>query len=302
MTLSQKTFLFRYDGAPENDAFFEHARASDQLVYRGPQIKLQRGWIPDFIQVSLTHNPFGCSLTIIELENTDTAALISARKYLLEPSEDILTTFRRYLQQVLKECSQGGDPRAGEIQKLNEAVSGTAPVTLYTAAGLRQPPQIVETFPLIDQSNAPRTPTLHPHKESVADPLDGDLSARTHKNLSRSVLILDAVVRGWDKSDASLRAWRNHRSQPLRHQIKTHPADFPVLAALLLGRKVGLSLRLSDAARELSALWNTFQAGRHSETSVRDAIIRFLPIDRALDPRASVRIAFDKARLALWPG
>jgi hypothetical protein len=110
------------------------------------------------------------------------------------------------------------------------------------------------------------------------------------------VLILDAVVRGWDKSDASLRAWRNLRSQPLRRELRENLTAFPALVSLLLGQKTGIRLTVNDAARELSEIWNRLQPGRHSEPSVLTVIKNFLPIDRTLEPNASVRIAFDKAR------
>lgn len=140
--------------------------------------------------------------------------------------------------------------------------------------------------------------TVPPHDEAEPAHLEGDLalSARAHKNLSRSVLILDAVVRGWDKSDASLRAWRNLRSQPLRRELRQDLDGFPALASLLLVQKTGVRLTVNDAARELSEIWNRLQPERHSERSVLAVIERFLPIDRTLAPNASVRIAFDKAR------
>jgi hypothetical protein len=122
------------------------------------------------------------------------------------------------------------------------------------------------------------------------------LSPRAHKNLSRSILILDAVIRGWDKSDATLRAWRNLRSQPLRRQIREHPEESPALVSRLLGEKSGVRLTINDAARELSIIWNGFQPEHYSESSVLAAIKKFLPSDVALEPNAPARIAFEKAR------
>jgi hypothetical protein len=39
------TFLFRFDGAQENDAFLEQARSKGHLVYAGLAMQLDRGWI-----------------------------------------------------------------------------------------------------------------------------------------------------------------------------------------------------------------------------------------------------------------
>ncbi len=292
-----KTFLFRFDGARENDAFLEAARSKGHVVYAGLVMTLERGWIPDFIEVVVEDDGAKCSMTLVELEATENVALVSARKYLAEPSESVSMTFRQYLQRVLQRCRSTADPRAQEIQRLNDALL-TSPVTVWTAAALRQPPRVVERLPLSDQRRGLQPSAVVPQNTEQPAYLAGEvsLSARDHKTLSRSVLILDAVVRGWDKSDASLRAWRNLRAQPLRREIQKHTDAFPALAALLLGQKSGVRLTINDAARELSEIWNRLHPGRHSEPSVLAAITNFLPVDRALDPNASVRVAFERAR------
>lgn len=176
-------------------------------------------------------------------------------------------------------------------------MGGDSRIRVWTAAALRQPPEVVEKLPLIDQGvELPHGATIPQNEPESA--LEGDLalSARAHKNLSRSVLLLDAVVRGWDKSDASLRAWRNLRSQPSRRQITEKPDAYPALASLLLGQKTGVRLTLNDVACELAAIWSGFQRGRHSEQSVLALINKCLPIDRTLAPSAPVRSAFIHAR------
>lgn len=110
------------------------------------------------------------------------------------------------------------------------------------------------------------------------------------------MLILDAVVRGWDKSETSLRAWRNLRAQPLRREIKNDTSRFPTPSALLLGHKLGIRLSINDVARELAQVWDRQQPGQYSEQTVLAAITRFLPLDQELDPKATVRVAFEKAR------
>ncbi len=262
---------------------------------------LNRGWIPDFVEVSLDDNPVSCSLTIFELESNEGVALASARKYLPESSQDIFTAFRQYLRRVLQRCRSTSDPRTDDIQQLDDTLDRIPHPSIWAAAALRRPPRTVERLPLIDQGHTPRTletnSVTHEPRGSLAGELS--LSAREHKTLSRSVLILDAVTRGWDKSDASLRAWRNLRSQPLRNDIQLNSSGFPALSVLLLGQKTGVRVNIDDVARELSAVWNRFQSGQHSEASVRAALEKFLPLGRELDPNAPVRVAFEGARAVL---
>jgi len=197
--------------------------------------------------------------------------------------------------------SKPGAGQVEDIDKVSNALAGRSPITIWTAGALREPPHLVERLPLIDQGSALHSRAVDTQIETQIGTLEGQLllSPRDHKTLSRSVLILDAVVRGWDKSDASLRAWRNLRAQPLRNHIQQHPQDFPTLTTLLLGRKEGARIMINDAARELSIIWSEFQPGKHSETTVLAAIASFLPIDRTLDISAPVRAAFEKANLIL---
>jgi len=291
-----KRFLFRFDGARENDAFLEAYRSKGHVVYAGQVVTLERGWIPDFVEVHVDEHG-QCTMTLIELEASETRALVGARKYLAESSEHISTTFRQHLQRVLERCRSTADPRAADVQVLNDALSRSS-IEVWTAAALREPPNIIERLPLIDQGRSSHVPAVISQSAEPAAHLDGELSlsARVHKRVSRSVLILDAVVRGWDNSDASLRAWRNLRTQPLRREIAANSSSFPALAALLLGQKTGVRLTINDAARELSEVWNRFRPGRYSEHSVLAAIGKFLPVDQELNPNAPVRVAFEKAR------
>jgi hypothetical protein len=294
-----KTFLFRFDGARENNEFLEHARLKGHLVYAGLVMQLQHGWIPDFVEVSLDEETTKCMITIVELESTEVTALISARKYLPESSKDILSIFRQYLHRVLQKCRKTADPRVEDIQMVLDTLGRSTKIGIWSAGGLRQPPQVVEMLPLFDQGLVSEDTSIDLQTEKKSDYLTGEvaLSSRDHKNLSRSILILDAVIRGWDKSDASLRAWRNLRSQPLRRQIQKYSVDFPALSALLLGQKYGIRVMIDDVTSEVSVIWNEFQPKCHTETTVLAALSRFLPIDRTLDPNESVRIAFEKARM-----
>jgi hypothetical protein len=64
------TFLFRIDGAKDNDAFFNALRPSMSFVYAGVDIQVgSSGWSPDLIKCSLGEtNQF--KLTLIELDAT----------------------------------------------------------------------------------------------------------------------------------------------------------------------------------------------------------------------------------------
>jgi hypothetical protein len=293
------TFLFRFDGARENDEFLNLARSKGHLVYAGLAMQLQRGWIPDFVEVSLDEKAATCTITIVELESTEGSALVSARKYLPESSKDILSIFQKYLLRVLQKCRTTADPRVEDIQRVLDGLAGSTKIGMWSAGALRQLPRIVERLPLIDQGRESDGVSIYPQAEARPDPFEGEisLSARQHKNLSRSILILDALIRGWDNSGASLRAWRSSRSQPLRRYVEKHSVDFPTLSALLIGQKTGSRLMIEDVAREVSVIWNGLQPDRHTEATVRAALSRFMPIDLTLDPNAPVRIAFEKARL-----
>jgi hypothetical protein len=293
------TFLFRFDGARENDPFLNHARSKGHLVYAGIAMQLQRGWMPDFVEVSLDDKVATCAITIVELESTEGSALVSARKYLPESSKDILSIFLKYLQRVLQKCRTTADPRVEDIQRVLDALACTPKIGIWSAGALRQPPRIIERLPLIDQGRVSDSASIDPQAEKKPDSLEGEisLSARQHKTLSRSILILDAVIRGWDNSDASLRAWRNSRSQPLRRHVEKHSVNFPALSALLFGQKTGSRVMIEDVAREVSVVWNDFQPDRHTEATVRTVLSRFMPVDLTLDQNAPVRIAFEKARL-----
>ena len=293
-----QTFLFRFDGARDNDDFLEHSRSQGHIVYAGLAMQLNYGWIPDFIEVSQHDDLPTYVVTIIELESTSNVARVSARKYLPESSQDVVSIFRQYLQRVLERCRLTADSRMESIQKLHDALKSPSLISVWSAGALRQQPYLVEQLPLIDQGRALLAAGDNPQITMQSGFLTGtvSLSPRDHKSLSRSVLILDAVARRWDMSDATLRAWRNHRSQPLRRQIRENEGDFPALCLLLLGSKLGVQVVINDAARELATIWSQFELERHSEASVISALEKFLPIDRTLDKNASVRIAFEKAR------
>ena len=110
------TCLFRIDGAKENDAFFAAMRSSASLVYAGLDFRVgSAGWVPDLVMVSVAEPPRRCSLTLIELEATESVALISSRRYLPENSAEILAAFMAYLGRVIRQCRSTADARGSEF-------------------------------------------------------------------------------------------------------------------------------------------------------------------------------------------
>jgi hypothetical protein len=112
------TYLFRIDGAKDNDDFFGAMRASVQHVYAGADFRVgAAGWIPDLVKLVVDEPPARCSLTLIELEATESVALISCRKYLPEDSASIVSAFRKYLDRVISQCRISADPREAEFSQ-----------------------------------------------------------------------------------------------------------------------------------------------------------------------------------------
>ena len=88
-------YLLRFDGAKENDEFFDTARQRPDVVYYAGSEMRVGTWIPDGIRVRLSE-PSGelatIDIVLIELEPTDVQARISARKYLPESSNVIVAS------------------------------------------------------------------------------------------------------------------------------------------------------------------------------------------------------------------
>jgi hypothetical protein len=73
-------YLFRIDGAKDNDEYFANMRSSVAHAYAGVEFRVGKvGWIPDLVRVVIEASPDRCTLTLIELEQTESVALISCR-------------------------------------------------------------------------------------------------------------------------------------------------------------------------------------------------------------------------------
>jgi hypothetical protein len=151
-------YLFQIDCARNNDAFFQ-AAAKQPLVsvfYRGAGFQVgEAPWIPDGVQVDTDESPVRCSLTLLELEERKSEALISCRKYLPEDSTRVLHAFREYLRRKIGECKSTADTRERALTALERLLQQGAPVRVKTACALRSAPFIIiEALPLIDQPNS----------------------------------------------------------------------------------------------------------------------------------------------------
>jgi hypothetical protein len=243
------SYLFRFDGSRDNDDYLEQGRSRGYIVFVGIEMRVSAGWVPDFMRVVLDEPTARCTLTLVELEADANSARVSARKYLPESASSIVEGFLAYLERALAQCRATADPRHKSIHELITTIRGSQNIALTTAGALRNQFVFIEELPLIDQGPVDVS-RPKPEQQSVrASVLQGQtiLVPIEHKVLFRAVLILDAVVRGWDKSGASLRAWRNLRSQPLKAAIRRQSEFYPELTCLLLSHKTGLGTFRSPA-------------------------------------------------------
>lgn len=301
MTVVTQEYLFRFDGSRENDRFMELGREGTDLVFAGKELRLgpSPGWIPDYLRVTVEDEGERCRIAIIELEADAGAARIAARKYLPEPSQAILDTFLRYLERASNHCRSTADPRLALLERLQRTLVTSPLVRVVTVGCQRHSVQPVEELPLIDQGLSLPEKRRRPETDSTpARPLSGQatLSPIEHKHLFRTILVLDAVVRGWDKSGASLRAWRNSRTQPLRADLRRMEGACPQLRKLVLGGKQGVTVDLDEVARELSAIWAPIAPRPYAPSDVLRAIEQYLPVAAELSSSGPAQEAFRRAR------
>lgn len=219
-------YLFRLDGSKENDGFLEFAISQGvEQVYAGVEMKVGSGWIPDFVEVCCDLAEKTCMIKLIELEAAETAALVSARKYLPEESSFILRAFDTYLDRVLDLCRATSDTRRDAFLQLKTFLTEARSVTVRTAAALRTSRAFVEDLPLIDQPQPQEIIRTQkpPTPQSITFKGELSLPPRARKTLFRALLILDGVVRGRDYSAANVKNWLTHRTQPLKVAVKEAP-------------------------------------------------------------------------------
>lgn len=296
-------YLFRLDLAKENDEFMRLSGFEGfAQVYSGAVIKIGSGWIPDFIEVVYDSPQSACTVTLIELEATKAAALISARKYLPEDASHILSALDSYIDRVVKQCRTRADPRLPAFAALKDFLLQADTITVFTAGALRISRRYVEKLPLMRQPYLKHV--IRPVKTTTDHSIDfrgkPRLIPRDRKTLFRAVLVLDAVVRECDYSGATFKNWLNLRTQPIKVAVREAPEKYPVLDAFLRAdTRSGGSVDCEGIAQELSALWSTTRELRLEGQHVSRLVERFFPVVSSLRSADPVATAFDKAKSVL---
>lgn len=298
-------FLFRVDGNKDNDDFFAASRVGAACAYAGVDFRVGRsGWIPDLVKVAIDDPPVRCTLTLIELEATESVALISCRKYLPEDSADIVAAFVDYLDRVVRQCRSTADPREAAIIRLKELLPGVEHVRVMTAGALRASASFVEELPLIDQPG-------HIARKS-AEPQNGHEPARIFQGLlrlsqqqaqtmGRCIMILDAVIRGFDHSAATLGAWRaQDRSQPMKYLLAEDSNSYPALRALVFGAgNRGLTLDFEAILAELVTIWSDTPHRDVGAEHARALISQYFPVASDIRKHDKMDGIFESARVFL---
>ena len=189
--------------------------------------------IPDLVEVEIDDDGIVYTITLIELEALEISALVSCRKYLPEPSTEILHQFVAYLETVMSQCKATADPRLDDIRSLRMALGGQVRVVIHTAGALRSSTEFLEVHSLLDQpermsiSASPATIT----KKDFEIGGTRSLSREETDGLRRTVRILHAVVTGQDHSSGTLHSWRCLRRKPLDMAVARAKDRFHQLAA-----------------------------------------------------------------------
>ena len=300
-------YLFRIDSAKDNDKFFGGAKdQSIDHVYAGTLITVGAGWVPDFLMVTSDGVDGYFTLTLIELEAKKADALISSRKYLPENSAKILDAFRDYLVRVIDQCRSTADPRVSVFEGLQAIFQNTMSIRVETACALRSELNYLERLPLMDQSQAEALPYSHLFKpdspqasRTTVMTFEGRITLSRDQTigLNRSVLILDAIVRQQDHSDAILKAWVSPKRNPLRKAIHEERKDLPEISKFLAADKnSGAKISCEAIFGELSDFWSE-AASKHLELHVvRDMVSAYYPAACALKMGDRMRDVFEGAR------
>jgi hypothetical protein len=228
-------------------------------------------------------------------------ALNSCRKYLPENSGDIVHAFSDYLNRVIRQCRSTADPREREFVGLKGALSGAEHVTVKTAGALRTQTRFVEELPLLDQPKRIVTPRSiqENHQEEICH-FHGALrlSAKEAKALARCVMVLDAVVRGFDHSAATFKNWRGQdRSQPLKYLLKKNRKIYPTLRSFVLETENrGITLDFEMVLSEVVAIWSSALNKPLNRERIRAFMSRYYPVAHNIKSHEQMAGIFETAR------
>jgi hypothetical protein len=296
-------FLFRLDGSKDNDDFFLRRRSqSDVLAYSGTTLIVGPGWIPDLVEVETNDDGTRFFITLIELEGSEIVARVSCRKYLPEPSSDVVHRFIGYLDTLITQCQVTADPRLDDLRALRGSLEGEVTVIVRTAGALRSSGEFLELHALLDQ---PERITIESHQSAIevkTTNFEGtrSFSREETDGLCRTVRIFHAVVAGLDHSGGTLHSWRNLRRKPLDIAVAREPDRFSQLSQLLAKRSAsGIKLDCDLLVSELNDLWSSSPGYRLTPQEIADAIRRFMSMSMAFPSKEPMQTVYDAARSTL---
>jgi hypothetical protein len=286
--------------AKENDGYLGLERKEPiDWAYAGISMRVDHGWIPDFVEAVVDGEAKSCRLTLIEVEATETAALVSCRKYLPEDSRQIARRFGEYLDIVIGECRSRADGRGAGFEELKEFLAAAPRIRVHTAGGLRTTAELIEDRALVDQPAGFEPAPVRAGEAAKAFTFEGKrkFSRAESEGLRRAVRILHAVISGNDRSDSMLMSWRDQRNKPMERDVGRDPGRWPRLEAFLRSRTDnGLIVdgeRLSD---ELSAAWIAFEERRIPPKRAAALISRFAPEAMGFAMHEPMQGIFERAR------
>ncbi|HZX12853.1 MAG TPA: hypothetical protein VFF49_00455 [Thermodesulfobacteriota bacterium] len=301
VAFAMEKYLFRIDMAVDNDAYTEAFRDKVVSMYAGIDLRIGLdNWAPDFVEVCTDENS-SITVTLIELEARSVTARISSRKYLPEDPQLILKAFLEYLGRVIKNCRSTADPRESTFRILREKIINPKQILIYAAGALRKSTKFIECHPLLYQPKAtfkaPEIKQAEQNDDSLIS-LRDRLSADEVKWFFRTVAILDAVVRGKDKSIATFRAWRTqNKSQPLKYYLKNHKNEYPVLYSFVFStKKEGTELAMDRILAELVMLWSSHLERSLDIEDVKDLITANSRESRVIKGHDKMQNIFRSAR------
>jgi hypothetical protein len=295
-----KTFVFRIDMARDNDAYFAALRTSASLVYAGVDFRVgESSWIPDLLRLVVEEPSGQCKLTLIELEATESVALISCRKYLPENSDVILSAFTDYIDRVIRQCHSTADAREAEFARLKVVLANATQITVTTAGALRASAGFVEELPLLDQPKTVGQPQpVEQGHDDTRRTFRGivRLPRLEAQGLYRCILILDAVVRHCDRSGTRFRHWKKE-SSPLCRLLSENSGTYPELHTLIHESKTaGITLDLEKVISALAEIWSLVCGEQLHPEHIRTLVSRYIPIALAIRKHHEMIAVFEEAR------
>ena len=299
----QTRYLFRLDMAKDNNEFLALRRTRQvDHVYSGTPLKVGPGWIPDFLELVVDRDSQLCRLTLIELEATEIAARASCRKYLPEPSSEVMRAFLGYLDTVIAQCRSTADPRLDAFEGLKEIVLSVSTIVVHTAGALRSSPDLLEDLPFIDQAERQALAVVDMAKSPSSFLFIGErrLTRAEADGVRRAARILHAVIVGRDHSGGTMKSWRNISQKPLDCAVAKDQSRYPHLHKLLTAKTVhGLNINCEKVATELATLWRVADGEPMTADRAAEMVSTFVPVVVTFESHEPIQKVFARARETL---